>query len=133
MGHMNRKNHSERKVASQNAEPGVAPTPSPDAAPHQSSTSTAPTKTSGTPPKVKRSMAGSTWVALILGALLLILLLVFILQNQTATQLQFFGWQAEFPVGVGMLIAAIVGALIMALVGGVRIIQLRGQVKHPRR
>ena len=33
-----------------------------------------------------------------------------------------------FPIGVGMLIAAIVGALIMALVGGVRIVQLRKQV-----
>lgn len=79
--------------------------------------------------KVKGSFAGSAWVALILGSLLLILLLVFILQNQHNTRLHFITWEAEFPVGVGMLIASIVGALIMALVGGVRIIQLRSQVK----
>ena len=62
------------------------------------------------------------------GVLLLILLLVFILQNQESAELQLFAWTMTFPIGVGMLIAAIVGALIMALVGGVRIVQLRKQV-----
>lgn len=83
-----------------------------------------------TRPEVKRSTAGSTWVALIVGALLMILLLVFIMQNQDSVQLHLFGWQATFPIGVGMLIAAIIGALIMALVGGVRIVQLRRQIRH---
>ncbi|MBC2681764.1 LapA family protein [Corynebacterium anserum] len=77
---------------------------------------------------VKGSIAGSTWVALIIGALLLILLLVFILQNQQSVRLQMFVWEVNFPIGVGMLIAAIIGALIMALVGGVRMVQLRRQV-----
>ena len=83
--------------------------------------------------KVKGSAAGSTWVALIIGTLLLILLLVFILQNQQSVKLQLFAWEMNFPIGVGMLIAAIVGALIMALVGGVRMIQLRRQVTHRRK
>ena len=78
--------------------------------------------------EVKKSLAGTTWVALIVGVLLLILLLVFILQNQESAELQLLGWTMTFPIGVGMLIAAIVGALIMALVGGVRIVQLRKQV-----
>ena len=78
--------------------------------------------------KVETSIAGSTWVALILGIVLLILLLVFILQNQESAELQLFAWTMNFPIGVGMLIAAIVGALVMALVGGVRIMQLRRQV-----
>ncbi|MDK8869277.1 LapA family protein [Corynebacterium macclintockiae] len=78
--------------------------------------------------EVQKSLAGTTWVGLIVGVLLLILLLVFILQNQESVELQLLGWTMTFPIGVGMLIAAIVGALIMALVGGVRIIQLRKQV-----
>lgn len=78
--------------------------------------------------KVRSSVAGSTWVALIVGLLLLIFLLVFIIQNQDNVQLQLFGLSVTFPIGAGMLIAAIIGALIMALVGGVRIIQLRRQV-----
>lgn len=79
---------------------------------------------------VKGSVAGSTWLALIIGALILILLLVFILQNQTEVQLIFFGWEWNFPIGVGMLIAAIAGALIMAMVGIVRMAQLRRQIKR---
>ncbi|WP_408925582.1 lipopolysaccharide assembly LapA domain-containing protein [Corynebacterium sp. YSMAA1_1_F7] len=78
--------------------------------------------------EVKKSLAGATWVGLIVGVLLLIVLLVFILQNQESAELQLFAWTMTFPIGVGMLIAAIVGALIMALVGGVRIVQLRKQV-----
>ena len=79
---------------------------------------------------VKGSVAASTWAALIIGALMLILLLVFILQNQTEAQLVFFGWEWSFPIGIGMLIAAIAGALIMAMVGIVRMTQLRRQVKR---
>ncbi|MCS4489098.1 lipopolysaccharide assembly protein LapA domain-containing protein [Corynebacterium sp. ES2794-CONJ1] len=79
--------------------------------------------------EVKSSIAGGTWVALILGALLLIVLLVFILQNQQQIELVLFAWNFTFPAGVGFLLAAIAGALIMALVGGVRILQLRSQVK----
>ncbi|MDO5097974.1 MAG: lipopolysaccharide assembly protein LapA domain-containing protein [Corynebacterium sp.] len=80
-------------------------------------------------PAVKSSFAGGTWVALIAGALLLIVLLVFILQNQQPVDLTLFAWKFTFPAGVGFLLAAIAGALIMALVGGVRMLQLRRQIK----
>lgn len=78
--------------------------------------------------RVKRTVAGSTWVGLIIGVVLLIVLLVFILQNQAPVELHLFGLSMTFPIGIGMLIAAIIGALIMAIVGGVRIVQLRKQV-----
>jgi uncharacterized integral membrane protein len=78
--------------------------------------------------KVRSSLAGSTWVALIIGALILVLLLVFILQNMDTVTLHMFAWQWNFPIGVGMLIAAVGGALVMASVGVVRIVQLRRQV-----
>lgn len=84
-------------------------------------------------PQVKGSFAGGTWIALIAGALLLILLLVFILQNQQPTEMTLFSWQFTFPTGVGLLLAAIAGALIMALVGGVRMIQLRRQIKKTQK
>ncbi|GAB2512827.1 hypothetical protein CATRI_08100 [Corynebacterium atrinae] len=80
-------------------------------------------------PKVKSSLAGSTWAALIIGALLLILLLVFILQNQQSIELNLFAWSFSFPAGIGYLFSAITGALIMALVGGVRMLELRRQLK----
>lgn len=77
---------------------------------------------------VKGSFAGGTWVALIAGALLLIVLLVFIMQNQEPVELVLFAWNFTFPAGIGFLLAAIGGALIMALVGGVRMFQLRRQI-----
>ena len=78
---------------------------------------------------VTRSVAGSTWVALIIGAVILVLLLVFILQNGDSAELKVFFWTWNFPIGVGMLIAAVAGALIAASIGTVRIIQLRHQVR----
>ena len=56
--------------------------------------------------KVKRTVAGSTWVALIIGAILLVLLLVFILQNQQSVRLHMLWWDWNFPMGVGMLLEA---------------------------
>lgn len=80
------------------------------------------------PSGVQGSFAGGTWIALIAGALLLIVLLVFIMQNQDQVDLVLFAWNFRFPAGIGFLLAAISGALIMALVGGVRMLQLRRQI-----
>ncbi|WP_297453779.1 lipopolysaccharide assembly protein LapA domain-containing protein [uncultured Corynebacterium sp.] len=81
------------------------------------------------PRKVKKTTAGSMWVGLVISAILLIVLLVFILQNQQETALNLFGWTWNFPVGVGMLFAAILGALITALIGGWRMLDLRRQIR----
>ncbi|MCZ9308420.1 LapA family protein [Corynebacterium uberis] len=78
----------------------------------------------------QRTIAGATWTALIVGAGLLILLLIFIMQNQQSVDLNLFAWHFTFPAGVGFLLAAIVGALIMALVGGVRMLELRRHAKR---
>ena len=80
------------------------------------------------PSGVQGSFAGGTWIALIAGALLLIVLLVFIMQNQDQVDLVLFAWNFRFPAGIGFLLAAVSGALIMALVGGVRMFQLRRQI-----
>lgn len=125
-------------------EPTTADTPTPTTTTDRgaSTTAPAPEAASGSAPekgsasadstagrrKVRSSLAGSTWVALIIGALILVLLLVFILQNMDTVTLHMFAWQWNFPIGVGMLIAAVGGALVMASVGVVRIVQLRRQV-----
>ncbi|MGV0367773.1 LapA family protein [Corynebacterium aurimucosum] len=83
--------------------------------------------------KVKGSFAASTWIALIVGFLLLIVLIIFILQNQHQVPLNFLNWSVQFPAGVTYLICAIAGALIMALVGGWRMFELRRQVRKQAR
>lgn len=82
------------------------------------------------PTEVKGSIAASTWIALIIGFLLLILLIVFILQNQQSVELNIFAWSGAFPAGIAFLLFAIGGALFMALIGGWRMLELRRQIKR---
>ncbi|WP_235840448.1 lipopolysaccharide assembly LapA domain-containing protein [Corynebacterium yudongzhengii] len=82
--------------------------------------------------KIPSSLAGGTWAALIIGALLLILLIVFIVQNQPQVEVNMFAWSWQFPAGIAYLISAIIGALIMALMGGWRMLELRRQIRRSR-
>lgn len=80
--------------------------------------------------EVEKSRVGNAWVALIVAALLGIVLLIFILQNSESTQVEMLFWNFSLPLGVTILLSVIAGALVMALVGGVRIVQLRRAVHH---
>lgn len=82
-------------------------------------------KDKDTAPARRGGPASSTWVALIVGALLLILLLVFIMQNQQTVELHLFGWTWNFPLGVGLLLASIIGGLIMACAGIWKMVEMR--------
>jgi len=80
----------------------------------------------GWPPEpVARSRSGILWTGLILSALVLLVLLIFILQNSTPVQINFLGASGTLPTGVALLLAAIAGLLLVAIPGGLRIIQLR--------
>ncbi|MDT2007874.1 DUF1049 domain-containing protein [Rhodococcus opacus] len=74
---------------------------------------------------IKHTRVGATWTGLVIGIVVLVLLLVFILQNLDSVTLELFGWDFTLPLGVTLLFAAIAGAVIMGLAGGVRIIQIR--------
>src|SRR5690625_5744665 len=69
------------------------------------------------------------WISLIIRAVIVVLLLIFIVQNNVAAQFQYFGWQFELPLGVAMLFAAIGGILIAGLIGSVRIFVLNRRLK----
>ncbi|GAB0101351.1 hypothetical protein JMUB6875_03150 [Nocardia sp. JMUB6875] len=77
------------------------------------------------PTRIDRTRAGSVWVSLSVGGVFLVVLLVFVVQNTTSVRLGFLGWHFVLPVGVSILVAAVAGLLVMAVAGGVRIIQLR--------
>jgi uncharacterized integral membrane protein len=78
---------------------------------------------------VKFTRAAALWSALITGFVILILLLVFILQNTDSTTIHFFGWDWNLPVGVAILLAAVCGGLLTVAVGTARIVQLRRAAK----
>lgn len=85
----------------------------------------------GMPPAAKKhSRAGAAWVALVVAAIVMIFLLIFIVQNSDPVQVQYFGFQGTLPLGVAMLFAAIAGALTAALLGTVRILQLRTRARR---
>ncbi|HJB10388.1 MAG TPA: DUF1049 domain-containing protein [Candidatus Brachybacterium merdavium] len=73
------------------------------------------------------------WISLILGAIVLILLLIFIIQNNVPTRFEYFTAQFQLPLGVAMLLAAIAGALVMALVGSVRMVQMSWTIRRMRK
>jgi uncharacterized integral membrane protein len=78
---------------------------------------------------VKFTRAGALWTALIAGFLILILLLVFILQNTNSAEFAFLGWRWSLPLGVAILLAAVGGGLVTVAVGTARIYQLRRVVR----
>lgn len=81
----------------------------------------------------KRSISGMVWAALIAGVIILILLLVFIIQNNVSTRFEYMAWQFHLPLGAAMLLSAIAGALIMALAGSVRMFKLGHRMRRLER
>lgn len=92
-------------------EPRATPRPAPPAVPKDSS--------------AKFTRAGALWGALTAGFLILILLLIFVTQNQESAEFQFLGLHWRLPLGVAILLAAVVGGLLTVAVGTARILQLR--------
>lgn len=71
------------------------------------------------------SRLGGLWVILTSGAVVLVLLLVFILQNGQHVQIHLYGGHWDAPLGVALLMAAALGVLLVLVPGAGRIIQLR--------
>ncbi|BBZ46873.1 hypothetical protein MPRM_41540 [Mycobacterium parmense] len=70
------------------------------------------------------------WSSLTVGFLTLIVLLIFITQNTTSAAFTFLAWHWTLPLGVAILLAAVVGGLITVAAGTARIIQLRRAAKQ---
>lgn len=79
-----------------------------------------------------RTRTGGLWVAAIAAVVVILLLLIFILQNGDQVQVNLFGANPNLPLGVALLLAAVLGALIVALVGTARVVQLRHVAKRHR-
>lgn len=108
-------------------------TSSPDHA-GQGSQQPAPAVTPQPPPPhtVKRTRTGGLWVALALFAIVLLLLLIFILENGQRVSISYFGAHGHLPLGVVLLLAAVLGILLVVIAGSGRILQLRA-IAHRHR
>lgn len=81
---------------------------------------------------IRRTRVGGVWVMLTISAVVLILLLVFILENLKRADVSFFGAHADLPLGVALLLSAAAGALIVIIPGTGRIVQLRRTARRHR-
>ena len=75
--------------------------------------------------RVKRTRASGLWVGLITAAVLAIGFLVFIVQNYEKVSIEFLGFEGRLSLAIALLLSAIIGALVVAVPGAVRIGQLR--------
>ncbi|HEX4218387.1 MAG TPA: lipopolysaccharide assembly protein LapA domain-containing protein [Acidimicrobiales bacterium] len=85
------------------------------------------------PTDVPPSRAGRLWVGLILALIFLVVILVFIFQNLHSVKISFFTASGSFPLALIVLLAAVLGASIVLLLGSIRILQLRRTVRHRSR
>jgi uncharacterized integral membrane protein len=85
------------------------------------------------PHKIRRTRAGGVWVAMACFAVVLLLLLIFILQNSRTVGISYLGAHGHIPLGVALLLAAVFGVILVVLPGTARIIQLRLTARQHRR
>ncbi len=67
----------------------------------------------------------SLFISLGISALVLILVLIFILENPQSVPIRFVGFKGKFPLGITILFSAVGGVLFTSFIGGLRILQLR--------
>jgi uncharacterized integral membrane protein len=82
------------------------------------------------PGEVPSTRTGAAFKSLIAGAIVLILLLVFILENTKSVRIAYFGAGFHISLGIALLLAAIGGALLAGIIGTARILQLRRHVRR---
>ena len=69
---------------------------------------------------------------LIAGFAGLVVVLIFVIQNAHAGDISFLGAHLHLSLAVALLLAAIAGALVMAVAGTARITQLRQHMRRDR-
>jgi uncharacterized integral membrane protein len=77
-----------------------------------------------------RSRTSAAFKGFVAGAVVLLLLLIFILQNTQRVKVSYLGASGHLPLGVALLLAAVGGALLVAIPGAAWITQLRRHAKR---
>ncbi len=81
----------------------------------------------------RRTRISAFWIALVVSLVVLVLLIVFVLENGRDARVSYFGAHADLPLGVALLLGAVIGGLVVALAGAARILQLRARARRLRR
>src|SRR5689334_7896856 len=81
---------------------------------------------------LRRSKTSGVWQSVAGLGLLLLLLIIFILQNTQSVQVSFLVWDGHAPLAVSLLVAALAGLFLALIAGSLRIIQLRRRVRRTK-
>jgi lipopolysaccharide assembly protein A len=82
---------------------------------------------------IEPTRTSMVWTMVGIGVVLLVAILVFILQNGQRVRVQFLMANGTLPLGVALLFAALLGALLVLVAGAARVLQLRVVARRHRR
>ncbi|MBV9384743.1 MAG: DUF1049 domain-containing protein [Streptosporangiaceae bacterium] len=82
--------------------------------------------------RIRPTRISGMWIAIGFGAVVLLLLLIFILQNSQQVAISYLGAHGHLPLGVALLLAAVLGVLLVVAAGTARIVQLRAIARRHR-
>jgi uncharacterized integral membrane protein len=83
-------------------------------------------------PGERQTRLSGAWTALVVGLVILVVILVFILQNLQSVEVHLFVFQGELPLAVALLFAMVLGAVVVLAFGAGRILQLRLVARRAR-
>jgi lipopolysaccharide assembly protein A len=84
-------------------------------------------------PGERQTRLSGAWTAIVIGLVAMVVILVFILQNQQTVEVTFLFFNGHLPLAVALLFALILGAVIVVAFGAARILQLRMVAGRARR
>ncbi len=83
--------------------------------------------------RVPHTRTSTAWALAAVGTFVVLLMLVFILQNTQRTRLNFLWFHGSPPLGAALLLSAVIGALIVLCLGAARLLQLRLATRRHRK
>jgi uncharacterized integral membrane protein len=82
---------------------------------------------------IEPTRTSMVWTMVGIGVVLLVAILVFILQNGQRVRVRFLMVDGALQLGVALLFAALLGALLVLVAGAARVLQLRVVARRHRR
>jgi uncharacterized integral membrane protein len=84
-------------------------------------------------PGERQTRLSGAWTAVVIGIVVLVVILIFILQNLQSVEVSFLPFHGQLPLAVALLFAMILGALLVVAIGAARILELRMVAGRARR
>jgi lipopolysaccharide assembly protein A len=129
-------NAGERGIDMSADRPAAGPQQAPDGGAEPSEPQATP-RASAEPTRAQHTIGPTrtsmVWTMVGVGVVLLVAILVFILQNGQRARVRFLMVDGTLPLGVALLFAALLGALLVLVAGAARVLQLRVMARRHRR